>query len=188
MALVKIAPATSEELLAQTARDPGRFGELYDRFEPQLLRFFMGATGRAELAADLTAETFAAALESAHTFEPERGSARAWLFGIARHQLSDAWQRGRVADIARRRLGMEPLLLTDEALERIETLDTALGSGALALLAELPEEHRSAVHGRVIEERDYAELAASLAVSESVVRQRVSRGLRTLRRKLEGTP
>src|SRR6185437_12754654 len=56
---------------------------------------------------------------------------------------------------------------------------------ALELMAELPDDQRRAVQGRVIEERDYPELARNLACSESVVRQRVSRGLRSLRERLE---
>lgn len=178
--------ASAEELLAEAAARPARFGEFYDRFELEVLRFFLRATRRAELAADLTAETFAAALESAAGFDSGRGSARAWLFGIARHQLSDAWQRGQVDDRARRRLQLEPLVLTDDALERIQELEVDRQQEALALLAQLPEEQRTAVQGRVIEEREYAELAGELAVSQSVVRQRVSRGLRTLRREVEG--
>ena len=74
----------------------------------------------AELAADLTAEVFAAAIVSAGSFRPELGSARAWLFGIARHELAQSWRRGRVEAQARRRLGMEPLVLSDENLERID--------------------------------------------------------------------
>ena len=175
--------ASDEELLALSHQDADAFGVLYDRFEREVLAFFVRATGRADLAADLTAEVFAAALSSAAGFRAELGSARAWLFGIARHELADAWQRGRVEDRARRRLGMEPLALSDMALERIEELGG--GEQALALLGELPEDQRRAISGRVLEQRDYAELAAELSCSPSVVRQRVSRGLRSIRDRLE---
>jgi DNA-directed RNA polymerase specialized sigma24 family protein len=60
-------------------------------------------------------------------------------------------------------------------------------TGALALLAGLPDDQRAAIRGRVLEDRDYRELAATLLCSESVVRQRVSRGLRVLRDRLEQT-
>jgi RNA polymerase sigma-70 factor (ECF subfamily) len=114
---------TSEpELLERTASDPEAFGLFYDRYEREVLGFFYRATGRADIAADLTAEVFAAALESAGAFDPQLGSARGWLFGIARHKLADAWKHGTVEDRARRRLGMEPLAVTDEVLERIERL------------------------------------------------------------------
>jgi RNA polymerase sigma-70 factor (ECF subfamily) len=177
--------ATDAELLSRTSEDAEAFGVFYDRFEADLLAFFWRATRRSDLAADLTAETFAEALASARSFNPALGSARAWLFGIARHQLADAWTRGRVEDRARRRIGIEPLALTDDALERIEELGSHSGHAALELLAELPVDQRRAVAGRVLEERDYSELARTLACSESVVRQRVSRGLRSIRARLE---
>lgn len=178
--MARLGKLSDEQLLARTQSDSEAFGEFYDRYERRVLAFVRRATGRADLAADLAAEVFAAALVGAAGFEPERGSASGWLFGIARHELADMWERGRVEDRARRRLGLEPLALTDELLERID----ALGEGELALrlLAGLPEDQRRAVEGRIVEERDYRELAAGLCCSESVVRQRVSRGLRALRR------
>jgi RNA polymerase sigma factor (sigma-70 family) len=175
---------SDSELLELTVEDPDAFGAFYDRFEEDLLAFFLRATRRPELAADLTAEVFAAALASAGLFRAELGSARGWLFGIARHELADTWQRGRVEDRARRRLGLEPMTLSDDALERIDEL-AALGSGVLRLLEDLPDDQRVAVRGRVLHERSYDELARSLSCSQSVVRQRVSRGLRSLRGRLE---
>jgi RNA polymerase sigma factor (sigma-70 family) len=181
--VVRLSDASSEELLARTPGEPEAFGVFYDRFERRILAFLSRATGRSEVAADLTAEVFAAALVGASGFRPELGSAQGWLFGIARHQLADAWEHGWVEDRARRRLGIEPLALRDEMLERIDELGAT--DHALRLLAELPEDQRLAVEGRVVQERDYAELARSLQCSESVVRQRVSRGLRKLRRAMK---
>jgi len=175
---------SDSELLELSVEYPEAFGAFYDRFEEEMLAFFMRATQRPEIAADLTAEVFAAALASARLFRPELGSARGWLFGIARHELADTWQRGRVEDRARRRLGLEPISLTDDALELIDELG-AHPSGTLRLLEELPDDQRAAVKGRVLHERSYDELARSLSCSQSVVRQRVSRGLRSLRQRLE---
>jgi RNA polymerase sigma factor (sigma-70 family) len=182
----RYAAVSDGELLSRTRGEPQAFGAFYDRFEAELLTFFWRATRRADLAADLTGEVFARALAGAGSFDPALGSARGWLYGIARHQLADAWERGRVEDRARRRLGLEPLALSDEMLERIEELAShADGPRALELLAGLPDDQRRAVQGRVLEERDYRELAERLACSESVVRQRVSRGLRSIRARLE---
>jgi RNA polymerase sigma-70 factor (ECF subfamily) len=82
----------------------------------------------------------------------------------------------------RRRLGIEPLTLDDDAIARIDQLD---GNPAVTALHELPVDQRAAVVGRVIDERSYPELASRLTYSESVVRQRVSRGLGSLRDRME---
>jgi RNA polymerase sigma-70 factor (ECF subfamily) len=172
---------TDAALLAGDAED---FGVFYARHEDAVLAFFARRfRDRPELAADLTAETFAAALRSRRTHDPELGEAKGWLFGIARHVLAGSLRRGRVEDEARRRIGLERLVLDDGALERVVAL---AGAPVLEALADLPDDQRAAVAGRVVQDRGYDELAAELQCSESVVRQRVSRGLRTLRARLEG--
>jgi RNA polymerase sigma factor (sigma-70 family) len=186
MAQSPYAGRSDADLLWSAAADPEAFGAFYDRYEEPLLAFFVRATGRGELAVDLTAETFACALESVSGFRPSLGSAQGWLFGIARHLLADAWRRGAVEDSARRKLGMPPLALEDEAFEAIERLGGREGPDALELLGELPPAQREAISARVLDERDYAELARELECSPSVARQRVSRGLRTLRARIEG--
>lgn len=179
-----LSRCSDEELLRIGLEDVQALGVFYDRYEDPLLLFFRRASGRADLAADLTAEVFAAALGSLGQFRPELGSARAWLFGIARHELAQTWRRRRVEAQARKRMGMEPILLSDEDLLRIDELVS--DGNSLTLLQELPDDQRSAVVGRVLEERDYAELAVELECSKMVVRQRVSRGLRALRSRLGG--
>ncbi|HEY2630979.1 MAG TPA: RNA polymerase sigma factor [Solirubrobacteraceae bacterium] len=176
-----LSRCSDEELLEIGLRDAEAFGVLYDRYEETLLGFFRRATGRSDLAADLTAEVFAAALASLDAFRADLGSAKGWLFGIARHELAQSWRKGRVEARARARLGMEPMVLSDEDLERIDGLGCASGVDSLALLDALPSEQRAAVRGRVIEDRDYGDLATEFGCSELVVRQRVSRGLRVLR-------
>jgi RNA polymerase sigma-70 factor (ECF subfamily) len=171
------------ELAAATASDPEAFGELYRRHETSVLQFFLHWTQSAELAADLTAETFASALRSLPTFDASRGELRGWLFGISRHVLARSLERGRVEDAARRRLGMPRLLVDDEALERIDALGGVGSAGAG--LAALSDPLREAVTGRIVEEREYRELARALNTSESVVRQRVRRGLARLRAQME---
>lgn len=177
-----------DELLAATRAEPEAFAVFYRRHVEALLAYFARRTRDAELAADLTAETFAAALVGAHRHRPERGPAIAWLYGIARRQLANAARRGAVEDRARRRLGMAPIDLTDEALERVEALATADASAALLHegLDALPADQRDAVLARVLDEREYAEIALAAHTSESVVRKRVSRGLAGLRARLEG--
>jgi RNA polymerase sigma-70 factor (ECF subfamily) len=159
--------------------DPDVFAAFYREHERLLLGFFMRRTGEPELAADLAAETFAAALVSVRRFDPKRGPAVAWLLGIAANQFRKACEKGSVEDRARRRLGMPVMVLEDEALERIERIGG--DERVQALLAHLPADQAQAIRARVIEERDYRTIAAELRCSPSVVRQRVSRGLATLR-------
>ena len=77
---------------------------------------------------------------------------------------------------------MPVLYLDDEDVARIE----AVGDGpAVSALASLPPEQRAAVEARVVEELEYADVAAALQCSEQVARKRVSRGLAALRARME---
>src|SRR5690242_9986425 len=82
-----------EELLA--AGDADAFALFYRRHAAALLAFLVRrAGGQVELAADVCAETFAAALIGVDRFDPALGPASGWLYGIARHKLADAQRRG----------------------------------------------------------------------------------------------
>jgi RNA polymerase sigma factor (sigma-70 family) len=172
-------PADDASLLAGDAEDFGRF---YAVHEDYVLAFFLARGARSEVAADLTAETFARALAARGTFDRGRGEPRGWLTGIARNVLADSVRRGRVEDAARRKLALERLQIDDQAIARIEELTD---DAALLALARLPMDQQVAVRGRVLGDVGYQELARTLGCSPSVVRKRVSRGLRTLQERLQ---
>jgi RNA polymerase sigma-70 factor, ECF subfamily len=168
---------TDEELLS--ARDAASFELFYTRHVDPLVGFFMRRTRDPELAADLTAETFAAALASRRRFRPEAGSAAGWLYGIGSKKLADAQRRGYAEMRARKRMGMERIELDEDDYARIEALGAE--APALALVERLAPEQREAVTAHVLEERGYPEIAEELHTSEAVVRKRVSRGLASMR-------
>jgi RNA polymerase sigma-70 factor (ECF subfamily) len=174
------ATQTHEELLA--SHELGSFAVFYRAHVDQLLGYFARRTRDPEMAADLTAETFAAALAGRHRFRPEAGSATAWLYGIAAHQLAHAQRRAAAETRARRRLGMERIDLLDSDIERINAM--AYEPNALVWVERLAPDQRDAVTGHVIDERGYDEMAAEAHTSEAVVRQRVSRGLAFLRQRM----
>jgi RNA polymerase sigma factor (sigma-70 family) len=174
------AGRSDDELLAASARDAEAFGVFYRRHGDSVFRYMRFRTGNVEDAAELTAEVFAAALESSGRFKRMDTPARAWLFGIAGNKLADSRRRGRIADDARRRLGVERLGLDDAALERAEELADLEGAGLEALVADLPPGERDAVLARVVDEQSYAEVAVRLGISQPAARQRVRRGLARL--------
>jgi RNA polymerase sigma-70 factor (ECF subfamily) len=104
--------------------------------------------------------------------------------GIARNKLLESRRRGRVEARARRRLAFEEEALDDHDLARVDELAGGAHDGVVELVEALPERQRIAVRARVIEGREYSEIARELRCSELVVRQRVSRGLTRLRDEL----
>src|SRR5215213_6586905 len=158
---------TDEALLL--SGEPEDFGRLYDRYVRSLLAFFQRRTGDPEAAADLTAETFAAALIARRRYEPRAAGAAAWLFAIGHHKLSDHRRRGRAEGRMRQRLGMEPVPVNAEDAELIRWLGEEV---AVQIVEELPADQREAVRAHVLDDRDYAEIARSEQVTEATVRKR----------------
>ena len=170
---------TDDELLSSD--DPEAFGVFYDRHVKALLGYFARRTYDPDEAADLTAETFASALAARRRFRPGRAPATAWLFAIAARRLADFQRRGYVEQRMRRSLEMERRPVTEADAEMIRVLGD---DAARSLLSELPPDQRRLVAAHVIDERPYGELAADLHSSEPALRQRMSRGLATLRKGL----
>lgn len=168
--------------------DPEGFVRFYRENERVVLGFFMRAAGRGDLALDLAAETFARAFEARAGFDRARGGQRSWLFGIARHVLADALRHGRVQSSSRARLGMAALTVDDRLIADIEEQANAFDDALVEQwLANLPDDQRAAIRRRVLQERSYRDIASELDCSEAVVRKRVSRGLSSLRERLEAS-
>jgi RNA polymerase sigma-70 factor (ECF subfamily) len=173
---------SDRELLRRTrAGDAEAFGSFYRARRGAVLAFFRVRVSSPELAADLMCETFARALVAVHDGERDLPVIPiAWLLTIARNELIDSVRRGRVADGTRRRLALEPLELTDRDIDAIE--DAAADADVVTELRRaLPADQFHALDARILDERDYADIARELECSESVVRKRVSRALAQLR-------
>ncbi len=180
------AQQTDGELLAAVVAGDGQaFSTFYRRHLSTVVAYLLRETRDREATADLTAEVFAAIFLVARRFRARgAGSARPWVLGIARNKLLESRRRGRVEDRARQRLAFEPESLDDDDLVRVDELAAAADPPTLKLVEELPQRQREAVRSRVLDEREYAEIARELNCSELVVRQRVSRGLARLREQM----
>jgi RNA polymerase sigma factor (sigma-70 family) len=169
------------DLLTSSRERGAGFGEFYRRHSPAVLAFHGARVREPELAADLTAETFAAALLVVHDRSrtlPEQPVA--WLFTIAHSKLVDSYRRGQVEAAARKRLALERVEVDDADIERINEIVHA--TDFLAHLARLlPPEQFQALTAHFAEGRRYTDIAQELHCSPVVVRMRVSRALHTLR-------
>jgi len=188
--MLVVLPSQSDDqtLLRQIAvGDDDAFSAFYREHLDAVLAFFRHRVGDRELALDLTAETFAAVVVGAGTYAGQAPPA-AWLFGIARNKLRESLRSDRVADQARRRLALEPLVFDDVDLQRVEERADSGESALTRSLQELPQATRAALLARLVEEQEYGEIALRLHCSEQVVRQRVHRGLKRLRASLREEP
>jgi RNA polymerase sigma factor (sigma-70 family) len=166
--------------LASERADSGAFGAFYRRHQDSLRAFLIHHTRNPDVAQDLVAESFAVAYSKADRFDPARGDGRQWLFGIARIAMLANNRIGGVESATRRKIGVSTRGYTDEAWDHAEARVDSSMSEVVGGLRELGRDEREAVVARVIEDREYADIAQRQNVSEAAVRQRVSRGLRKL--------
>lgn len=138
--------------------------------------YLLYLTRHRETAEDLTGTTFEKALRLWRRFDPQRGSARTWLLGIARTTALDHFR----AEGRRRR--------REEAVARPDHFEEAFAEGVSpqlrAALAELSAADREVVALRVVLELDGPETARVLGISPSAVSTRLSRALQRLEEKV----
>lgn len=161
--------------------------DVYDEHAAGLLRWFQSRTYSSEVAAELCAETFAVLIESQDRFDPERGSAGAWLWGIGRNLLRRYLATQAVEDRARRRMSLSTPVVSDDDLDAVDDrLDAArLGGPLVDRVDELSPGIAAAVRSRVLEGHPYSVVAQHCGCTVGAARVRVARGLAILAGELD---
>ena len=161
-----VARPTSRAARRQT------FAEVAEEHLDDVLGYLSYVTRDRGHAEDLTSSTFEKALRLWGRFDPQRGSARTWLLGIARTTALD-WFRAE----SRRRKREEAAALP----ERVdETFVEGLSPELEAALATLTAGEREVLALRIVLELDGEAAARVLGISPTAVSTRLSRALKRL--------
>lgn len=131
-------------------------------------------------AEDVTAEIFARAWERRGQYDPARGSAEAWLWGIARHAVTDRLRR---PSPVQSRL---PPDLADRADPAEAVEEREMREQLQRAMARLPAIDQEIIALRFGAGFPHRAIAGTLGLSEANVAQRLRRALRKLRNHLEG--
>jgi RNA polymerase sigma factor (sigma-70 family) len=170
---------TPDAGLARIAADPDALETFYRRHVSAVSSFIARRVDDPYLVADLTAEIFIAAIGSAHTYQPGRGTHRGWLYGIARNVLaSDRRRTARELDAAGRFAGRR--LLDDDDIARLEERIDAESAArrARAALAGLPADERAVLELVAIDGLAVQDAAAALGIQPGTARVRLHRARR----------
>lgn len=160
--------------------DAGAFRSLYRALHPVVWGYVSRRIASRADAEDLVARVFERVVEHLGRFDPERGSARAWVLRIARNAVIDHYRAKTVAG--------EP-----DALERIA--DAAVDPSSAMEADERENRLREALAGYPPQVREMfalrfadglrvREIASLMELSEAAVKQRFSRTIRELRARL----
>jgi RNA polymerase sigma factor (sigma-70 family) len=175
-----------DSVLVQASQtDPQRFAELYDRHAPDIHRYVARRLGDSA-ADDVVAETFLVAFRRRDRFDPSRGAARPWLYGIASnliagHRRSEVMQYRVLAKTA-----VDPVVEShhDRAEERVAAAAVTRQLGAA--LARLAKRDRDVLLLVAWESLTYDEVAQALGIPIGTVRSRLNRARKKVRKALGG--
>lgn len=157
--------------------------EVYRRFAPAVYsraRRQLRDDGEAE---DVTQAVFVAVWRNRAGFRSGEGALGAWISGIARHKIADAWllrERRRreleAAGVVSLRPGRGPVEPQDEVTGRL---------AVLAELSQLGEPQRSVLCLALFEDLTHVEIAARMDLPLGTVKSHLRRGLRRMRDRRE---
>jgi RNA polymerase sigma factor (sigma-70 family) len=172
-------------VLSRSMSEPDKFAEIYDRHFGGVYQYVAGRLGR-DVADDLAAETFLVAFRKRHRFDPDRGSVRPWLFGIAttlvgQHRREETRRYRALARASRQVLDLEEAY-DDRVADAVSA--KRLSRQLAAALADLRHGDRDVLLLGAIGELSHQEIALALGIPYGTVGSRLSRARRELRRAL----
>ena len=157
------------------------FEELYRSSRDDVYSYVAGLLRDRSAAEEVTATAFERAYRRRRRFDPERGSPRGWLFGIARNAaLDELRRRGRHVE-------MEGEPVDPDAPSGADEAEASLRRATLAAaLSGLSPRERELVALKFFAGLSNAEIAGVIGVSESNAGTRLHRVVTKLREACDG--
>ncbi|MDW6060820.1 RNA polymerase sigma factor [Streptomyces sp. FXJ1.4098] len=160
--------------------DPEAFGELFDACARSVYNHAYRLTGDWSTAEDMVSLTFLEAWRLRERIDPEGGSLRPWLLGIATNTVRNARRATRRHAAAVSRLPRQEAVrdFADDVASRID--DAELLASVTTALKALRRPEREVLALCVWSGLDYAAAAEALGVPVGTVRSRLSRARKKL--------
>ena len=130
----------------------------------------------ADAVADAVQETFLAAARNFDQFDPQRGSAWAWLTGIAHRQAALHWRRIGRDRIHQAGPSIEEAFTEDPTTSPLELAETV--NIVRRVLAELPHDSAALLAGKYCDGCSIAELVEQFGGTTEGVRSKLARARR----------
>jgi RNA polymerase sigma-70 factor (ECF subfamily) len=157
----------------------------YERWGPQLYGLAVRALGAGPDAEDVLQQSFVSAWNGRAGYRPDSGPLPAWLVGVCRHKIADAWARRerqrRESDAAVSSARMQPSGVSDPGLDTAVT-DRVL---VLAELERLGQPQRGILELAFFEDLTHVQIAERTGIPLGTVKSHIRRSLERLRSRLE---
>jgi RNA polymerase sigma factor (sigma-70 family) len=178
-----VTERTAETRSAAGAGATAEFERLYRANVEAVTAYFARRSADPHVVADLTADTFVAVITGFESFDPRKGTARAWVFGIARRVYASYCEAYSQQQHKMRRLAGRRDLDPDQVEELLDRIDAErAGRDLVSGLATLPERDRAVIELVDIAGLRPKEAAAALGLTPGTVRMRLMRARARLRK------
>lgn len=163
----------NELLLAVAKGDVDALRRLYRAFERPLYSLGRRWLGDEDLAEELVQEVTLRMWRRAAAFDPARGAASSWVFGIARNVAADLARAKRRKPVPVGEVIHDPQPWDEDAVWT--------GWQVASALRSLPDEQQEVLRLAYVEDLTQSEIAAHLRIPLGTVKTRTYTGLRRLR-------
>ena len=168
---------SDEALLAAlvgTGAPDGALAELDRRYRPKVQAWVLRRHADADLADEVAIGTLRRLWQQRHRFDPERGSAAAWVFVLARTTCADLLR-------ARRRNPVPVARIHETPPAQCQADQIVATAVVVQLLERLSPDHREVICLAFIDGLTRSEIAARLGLPLGTVKTRAFYGMRALR-------
>lgn len=173
---------SDEELLTAVGAGPGAFPEFYRRHVAKVTGMGVRRFDDAEEVADFVADVFLEVLASAGRYDPRRGGAVPWLYGVAGNVAADRRRRRARRLNAEQRLAGRAFLDADDSARVEERIDAAAQlRRTYRAMRRLPERDRRLLELVAVDGLGPGDAAQALSISPVAARVRLSRARARLR-------
>jgi RNA polymerase sigma factor (sigma-70 family) len=163
-----VKEASDEELLTAVAAGPGALADFYLRHVAKVTGMGVRRFDNAEDVADFVASVFVEVLGSAGRFDPRRGGAVAWLYGLASNVAAGMYRQRARAARAERQLAGRALLDADDVTRVEERIDAAVElRRTYRAMQDLPDRDRRLLELVAVDGLGATEAARALSISPS---------------------
>ena len=171
------------EVIARAKRDPGAFGEIYEKYVDRIYNYIYHRVGNTHDAEDLTSRTFFRALSHLPSYEDKGVPFSAWLFRIA-HNLVANWHRDRGR---KKVVPLDEHITSSMKFDAPEAVTESNEEEALLLetIRDLPADRQQLLILKFVERLSNAEIGAIMNRTEGAIKSLYHRTLLALRNDLE---
>lgn len=152
--------------------DEEAFKVFYDRHSAKVYGFLKSRLKHKETVAEIFQEVFIKIHKSKHQYN-DSFPALAWIFAVTRTVMLDQLRKNKKNE----KINDDGLGQISESFEKADSQYEKI----LDNIANLPEQQKTAIQMRYVDEKTFEEIATSLNISSVNARQIISRGLKRLK-------